>query len=131
MSLEGEDTRALLKMVDKGASPFLSANYFSGLFADTLGLNTEDVLVNLNIQDIQLLQDSSYLKFSYGKPEREYFYKRSDINTYFTGLDSIKSKAYVIAKKESGNPVTLRIPWGKGQFILNATPLAFTNNYLL
>jgi hypothetical protein len=89
MSLEGEDTKALLNMVDAGTNAFLSANYFSGLFADTLGLRTEDVLVNLNIQDIQLLQDSSYLKFSYGKPEREYFYKRSDINTYFTDLDSI------------------------------------------
>lgn len=131
MSLEKEDTKALLSMVDGGAHAFLAANYFSGLFADTLGLHTEDVLVNLNLQDLQLLQDSSYLKFSYGKPEREYFYKRPDINTYFTDLDSIKAKAYVVAKNERGNPVTLRIPWGEGEFILNATPLAFTNNYLL
>jgi hypothetical protein len=131
MNLEGEDTRALLKMVDEGSHAFLSANYFAGLLADTLGLRTEDVLVNLNIQDLQLLQDSSYLKFTYGKPEREYFYKRSDVNTYFTDLDSIKSRAFVIAKNENGNPVTLRIPWGKGEFIINATPLAFTNNYLL
>lgn len=131
MNLEKEDTKALLKMVDDGATAFLSANYFSGPFGDTLGIRTEDALMNLNIQDLQLTQDSTYLKFSYGKPSREYFYKRSDVNTYFTDLDSIKTKVYVVAQNESANPVTLRIPWGSGQFIINTTPLAFTNNYLL
>ncbi len=130
MTLQAEDTRALLSRVDAGANAFLSANYYGGLFSDTLGLFTEDVLVKAQLQNLKPLRDSSYLRFAYGKVDREYFYKQSDINTFFD-IDSIKTKAYVIAENEYGDPVTLRIPWGKGQFIINSTPLAFTNNYLL
>ncbi len=39
--------------------------------------------------------------------------------------------ASVIAKNDLGNPVTIRMPWGKGNIILNTTPLAFTNIYAL
>ena len=130
MTLEATDTRALLSRVHSGANAFLSANYYRGLFSDTLGLFTEDVLVNTQPQNLKTLRDSSYLRFVYGKSDREYFYKQSDINTFFH-IDSIKTKAYVIAANEYGDPVTLRVPWGKGQLILNSTPLAFTNNYLL
>ena len=70
MILEAEDTRTLLNHVDSGANAFLSATYFSGLFSDTLGLETKDVLLNLNVDDLSALQDSSYLQFSYGKSER-------------------------------------------------------------
>lgn len=130
MTLQAEDTRALLSRVDAGANAFLSANYYGGFFSDTLGLFTKDVLVKAQLQNLKPLRDSSYLRFAYGKVDRGYFYKQSDINTFFD-IDSIKTKAYVIAKNEYGDPVTLRIPWGKGQFIINSTPLAFTNNYLL
>lgn len=130
MYLGAEDTRTLLNHVDSGANAFLSANYFSGLFSDTLGLQTTDVLVNINLDDLSAIQDSSYLQFSYGKSEREYFYRQADINTFFI-RDSLNVKAFVIAKNAYGSPVTLRIPWGKGQLIVNSTPLAFTNNYLL
>ncbi|HEX5168047.1 MAG TPA: hypothetical protein VFW11_02655, partial [Cyclobacteriaceae bacterium] len=131
MTLPPEDTRALLSAIDSGSYAFISANYFRGLFPDTLGIYTNDVLLNMELQDIAVLQDTSYLRFAYGKSDREYFYKRSDINTFFSNLDSIKVKAYTIAENENGDPVTLRLPWGKGQIIINSTPLAFTNNYLL
>jgi hypothetical protein len=89
-----------------------------------------DVLTKIGFQSLELLQDTSHLRFVYGKPEREYFYRQSDINTFFN-LDSLKTDVYVIATNEYSDPVTLRIPWGKGELIINSTPLAFTNNYLL
>ncbi len=36
-----------------------------------------------------------------------------------------------IAKNDYGQPVTIRMAWGKGNLILNSTPLAFSNIYLL
>jgi hypothetical protein len=130
MTLTPEDTRALLNVVDSGATAFLSATYFRGHFSDTLGIHNVDVLTKIGFQNLELLQDTSHLHFVYGKYDREYFYRQSDINTFFA-LDSLKTDVYIIARNEYDDPVTLRIPWGKGELIVNSTPLAFTNNYLL
>lgn len=130
MTLSPEDTRALLNAVDSGATAFLSASYFRGHFSDTLGIYNVDVLTKIGFQNLEVLQDTSQLSFEYGKSDREYFYRQSDVNTFFK-LDSLKTDVYVIARNEYDDPVTLRIPWGKGELIINSTPLAFTNNYLL
>jgi hypothetical protein len=37
----------------------------------------------------------------------------------------------VIARNDLGNPVALRVKWGKGYMVLCSTPMVFTNIYLL
>ena len=58
-----------------------------------------------------------------------FFFKRDNIPNYFDSFDSTRTA--VIAENKFGEPVSIRIHWGKGNFILNCTPLAFTNIYSL
>ncbi len=127
-----ESTKVLLNKVANGSHSFISANYFSGLFKDTLKLNTIDVYFDGLVKPQNTQQDTSDLKFLLPQFEKKGFYfKMENISYFFTTIDSVKANSFVISSNAWGKPVTLRIPWGKGYFILNTTPLAFTNNYIL
>jgi len=123
------DTESLLEYANKGGTVFISAHYFNDYFADTLGLSTKDYLFRNGIALEK--QDTASIHFTNTQFDstRSYFYKRDNIHNYFSQLDS--SKATVVAKNDHYLPVTLRIAIGKGQLILNCTPMAFTNIYLL
>lgn len=130
ISLQDEDTKTLLEAVAGGGHVFLSANYFNGKLADTLGLEMENVITKIKLFESQKLQDSSFVFFTHNK-QKKYPYKLADIFTYFNNLDSIKTDVFVVSRNEYNEATTLRIPWGEGELTLNSTPLAFTNNYLL
>ncbi len=124
-----EDTKVLLALVDNGATAFISSNHFSGKFADTLGLATGDSFFqgensfnqndSASLHFVSPVQDSS----------RSFNYRRTNIHNYFQNIDSVT--ASVLAKNDFGQAVTVRIKMGKGTFILNSTPIIFTNIYLL
>ncbi len=128
MNIDKSDTDALLEFVSNGGSAFLSAQYFWGQLNDTLGFSTRDYIYNFgNLK----LRDTASLKFvatAFDTTSR-YRYRRDNIHNYFVYSDSLKTT--VIAKNDQGRPVTLRIQHGKGNLILNSTPLAFTNIYAL
>ncbi len=128
-----EDANILFHKVTLGSSAFLSAYSFRGKFADSLKITTADVMgLMMAAGKMPAENDSSHLRFVVpGVEKRSYFYKAENIPFYFTALDSVTAPVYVSSTNAFGKPVTIRIPWGKGQFILNTTPLAFTNNYLL
>jgi hypothetical protein len=124
-----EDTNVLLEHVEKGATAFISAEYFRGYFADSIAVSTYDYFFKVgNIFDNQ---DSAYLKFANMRLDtlKEFYYRRNNIHNYFNEFDSTRTT--VIAKNDYGYPVTIRIAVGKGNLILNSTPLMFTNIYLL
>jgi hypothetical protein len=123
------DTEALLDYVNQGGTVFVSANNFYGDLADTLGLATKDYLFKEGNFFSKEDTVSLYLTNSSFDSTRSYLYKRSDIHNYFSRLDS--TTASVIAKNDLFLPVTIRIAIGKGQLILNSTPMVFTNIYLL
>lgn len=124
-----EDSDFLLSHVAEGGRAFISSQYFLGHFADTLGVITYDYFFKGG--DILLKRDTSVLKFvnPHVDTVQEYFYRRDNIHNYFSQFDTTRTT--VIAENERGMPVTIRIKWGKGEFILNSTPLAFTNIYML
>jgi hypothetical protein len=132
LNLDKESTKVLLKKVGEGSHALLSANYFSGLFKDTLNLNTIDIFFDGIVKPGQGKQDTTDLKFllPYFK-KKGYYYRTENISYFFANTDSLNANAFVISTNAWNKPVTLRIPWGKGYFILNTTPLVFTNNYLL
>jgi len=123
------DTEVLFDFIKNGGNAFISAHYFSDYFADTLGLSTRDYLFKNGIELVK--QDTASIHFTNTKFDstKTYSYKRDNIHNYFSRLDS--TKATVIARNDQFLPVTLRIAMGKGQLILNCTPMAFTNIYLL
>lgn len=117
-----EDTRLLLEHVAKGATAFLSAQYFSGKLADTLKLKTNETY----FEGLQMT-DTTYLRFV--RDSEDFYYRTNNIPREFTSIDTARSS--IVAVNQYDKPVLIRTRWGKGSFILNCTPLAFSNIYML
>jgi hypothetical protein len=124
-----EDTEALLKHVAAGGSAFISAHYFLGHFSDTLKLSTYDYFFKGG--DILARNDTAVIQFVNPSLDttKQFYFKRDNTHNYFNKFDTTRTT--VIARNDRGNPVTVRVAWGKGALILNCTPLVFTNIYLL
>ncbi len=128
-SADKEDSKVLLQHVANGGSAFISAQHFWGHFSDTLGLTTSDYFFKSDGGFAR--QDTAILKFSSTHLDslKEFTYRRDNIHNYFNHFDTTRTT--VIAKNDKNRPVTIRMKWGKGNLILNSTPLVFTNIYLL
>ncbi len=128
-SADREDTRTLLEHAENGGSVFISAEYFRGHFSDSVKVSTYDYF--FKVGRIFDNDDSAYLKFANPALDtlKEYYFRRNNIHNYFSQFDSAHTA--IVATNDYGYPVTIRIPIGKGNLILNSTPLAFTNIYLL
>ncbi len=128
-SADKEDTKTLLHHVENGGSVFISAEYFRGHFSDSVGVSTYDY----SFKTGHLFDDgdSSYLRFVNIALDtaKEFYYRTNSIHNYFNRFDSARTT--IVANNEYGYPVTIRIAIGKGNLILNCTPLTFTNIYLL
>ena len=123
------DTKALLKHIAAGGSAIISANYFMGFIQDTPKISTEDYIFKEG--NVLSREDTATIKLvNTGFSHHNIFYfKRDDIHNYFSRFDSTKTT--VIARNDKNQPVTIRMAIGKGTLILNCTPLAFTNIYIL
>ncbi len=122
------DTEALMDHVERGGNVFISAEYFWGHFSDTLKFNTYDQLVT----DVNAATpDSTYLKFSTTKLDtsQQFWFAKGNVSHFFERFDTLNTT--IISENAAGKPVTVRIKHGTGSFILNSTPHAFTNIYLL
>jgi hypothetical protein len=121
-----EDAAALLDHVYKGGSAFISAENIDGKLADTLKLITEfkfaDVLPGSDSASLHLVATSF-------DSTRSYVLKAANIPTYIKNFDTTRTR--VIAINDHRDPVTIRMKWGEGNFIINSTPMVFTNIYLL
>lgn len=126
-----EDVEALLKNVEMGGTAFIAAQYFMGLFADTLSLSTSDYFFDMTITDAFNRNDSSNLEFTNPNlPQMDLnVFPRKNIHNYFSTFDSTRTQ--VVAKNDLELPVTIKLSWGKGHLYINSTPLVFTNVYLL
>lgn len=128
-SADKEDTKVLLEHLEKGGSAFISAQYFWGHFSDTLNVTAYDYFFKSG--QIFGKQDTSILKFANAQLDtvQEFFYRRDNIHNYFNRFDTTRTT--IIAKNDYDYPVTIRLKIGKGNLILNSTPLMFSNIYLL
>ncbi|MCK6648321.1 MAG: DUF4350 domain-containing protein, partial [Bacteroidia bacterium] len=97
------DTRELLNFVKNGNNAFIAANYFSGKFADTLHLKTDnyyDIDWNLsddtaNIKSLYKQYDTAKVNFITPslKGTQPYTFTKGVENTYFTSFDTSKAIA--------------------------------------
>ncbi|MGC3944166.1 MAG: DUF4350 domain-containing protein [Chryseolinea sp.] len=119
-----EDAIALLDHVHAGGRAFVSARHFSGTFADTLKLKVDP-------GDFVQGKDSSSLRLVASNMDTvsSFFYEERRIDGYFRNFDTTRTT--VISVNEEVFPVTIRMKWGKGDLILNSTPIMFTNMFLL
>lgn len=125
-----EDTEVLLQKVSMGTNVFIAAENFSGLFADTLNLETTDYFFEDDIIRNITEEDTAFIRFVnpvFG--DKEYFFKRSNSQNFFSSFDTLQSE--ILAVNDLDKPMMIKTEWGEGAIYLSSTPLAFTNNYLL
>jgi hypothetical protein len=151
-SADAQDVTVLLDHVNAGGSAFIGAESFHGKLADTLELSTQDYLFQRGMYSHR--KDTSFLKFMNTELDTavHYVFRRDNIHNYFEAPDTSKANVNhpgkrnpadlqhaalmlknttVIAENDMGKPVLVNARWGKGNFIICSTPLAFTNIYAL
>lgn len=122
-----DESIALLKHVENGGTVFISAQYFRGHFPDTLGIGTYDYIFKAGGVS---LRDSAYMRIAnIGLDTTHYNYLRDNTHQYFDRFDTTRTT--VIAENDYAQPTTIRVSYGKGNFILNSTPAVFTNIYMM
>lgn len=129
------DSRELLAFVEDGNTVFVAANYFSGKFADTLKIKTDnyykisDIIHNDSVQLNQFynVYDTANINFVNPTLKRKinYTYTKGIENTYFNSFDT--TKAIVLGNNIKNKINFIQINWGKGKIILSTVPEVFTN----
>lgn len=121
---EPPDLEKLLEAVEDGSHAFISSNFFSYAFLDTLNLS----LKRSNSFEFIMGNDSTVLNFSNPLIEKKLGYIFEKYLTPFY-LDSFQSEnTVVLGKNEVLNKVNfVEIRRGKGSFFIHTNPKVFTN----
>lgn len=133
---EEQETLKLLDYVDQGNTVFIAAGDFGRFLSDTLNIKL--------LSDYALEETEAKLNLTHTDLKKaSYSYERGMLYTHFTSLDTLNSqllghieytKRNVLQNKPDEYikaPNFIRTKFGKGTFLLNATPQAYTNYYLL
>ncbi len=117
-------TTELKNYVSKGNYVIASADWFYTPFLDSLGVEA-DRFVTL------AAKDSTSVNFVNKalKTTKNYTFFRGTIDQYFSKIDT--AKAIVLSTNNKGRPVYIKIPYGRGAFLLHSAPLCFSNYFLL
>lgn len=125
-----EDTEALLAYVANGGSAFIAADYFGGLFSDTLNLLSLDYFFNKDIIENINEEDTALISFSNpALADQKYRFQRNNSHNYFQRIDTANTT--ILATNDLEEAVFIKTIWGEGELFMSTIPLAFTNNYLL
>ena len=134
--LDKQETHQILEYVAKGNQVFIAASDIMGPLADTL---------NIGITvDYDITEDSVAVKFTNQKFKEETFhYTRGMTKSYFSSIDTLHSEVLGHISFANNNlygedfekpkrkPNFIRTQFGEGTFLINSTPIGFTNYYLL
>lgn len=133
---EEQETLKLLDYVDQGNTVFIAAGDFGRFLSDTLNIK---LLSDYALEETEAKLNLTHTDFK----KASYSYERGMLYTHFTSLDTLNSqvlghieytKRNVLQNKPDEYikaPNFIRTKFGKGTFLLNATPQAYTNYYLL
>ncbi len=121
----GHNKNELVKLLDitnTGGDVLLSTYRFNQDLLDTLGVTV-------------LASSFDYSKsiecnFTDPKLKASVNYKSHPLYSSAIHFSKIPSNAIVLVRDLNNNPLTIVLPWGKGNVILNTTPLLFTNYHL-
>ncbi|UII80211.1 DUF4350 domain-containing protein [Flagellimonas sp. CMM7] len=136
IDLDKQETNQMLDYVSDGNTIFISAAGFGGYLADTLNISIES--------DYNLKEGSTKLSLTHKKFQSEKFdLSRGIYNSHFTSVDSTNTTilGHITYLKEDfidDKPPQkfrranfIKTKFGDGHFILNTTPQAYSNFYML
>lgn len=112
----------LLDITNTGGNAFLSSYTFNTELLDTLGLEISNSHYDFS--------NSVECNFTDPKIKASVNYKSHPIHSTVSYFSKIPNHAIVLVRDQYNNPLSIVIPWGKGNLILNTTPLLFTNYHL-
>jgi hypothetical protein len=128
------DTETLLEFIAKGNNVFIAAGNFSGPFADTFHIKTQDYLFysfQNNDAGLDGQIDSISLHFVNPalKKNKDYAYKKGTIPYFFSSFDS--STAVILGMNNKNLVTFAKLNYGLGNIYISSTPYAFTNYNIL
>ncbi|RIV27461.1 DUF4350 domain-containing protein [Fibrisoma montanum] len=121
---DGNDLRQLFAYVRKGNNVLVSAYYVPDSLSRVLGFKAEVKAPILS--DTTLV--NNFVNPNLRKPGGYNFF-HDDGRNYLKLLKP--QQITVLGRNARGEPVFIRVPYGKGQFLIHNLPLAFTNYYVL
>jgi hypothetical protein len=133
------DTRELLDFIKKGNNAFIAANYFSGKFADTLKIKTDNYITanerirldSATLSKVYAPSDTTKINFVNPilKNKTDYAYAKGIENTYFNSFDTTKT---IVLGENANNKINfVQLNWGKGKLFISTTPEAFGNYHFV
>ena len=134
--LDEQETNQILEYVAKGNQVFMATTELRGKLADTLNIEI--------IQEYTIKEDTVNADFTHSDLNNNiYKFERGVNTTYFTSLDTLNTEilghihfidnTFLNNEKnvKQVKPNFIKTSFGKGSFIINTLPIAFTNYYLL
>ena len=123
-NVDGNDLRQLFAYVRRGNNVLVSAYYVPDSLSKALGFKAEVKAPRLS--DTTLV--NNFVNPNLRKPGGYNFFHDDGRN--FLKLTKPQNIT-VLGRNARGEPVFIRVPYGKGQFLIHNLPLAFTNYYVL
>jgi hypothetical protein len=136
IELDEQETNQLLDYVDQGNTVFISATNFGWPLLDTLNITLAS--------DYNLKEGTAILNLTHNRFNVEEFkLSRGVFNSHFTSVDSTNTTilGHITYTKENfleeqpevtvTKPNFIKTQFGKGHFIINSTPQAYSNFYML
>jgi hypothetical protein len=134
--LDEQETNQILEYVAKGNQVFIATTELRGKLADTLNIEI--------LQEYTIKEDTVNVDFTHTDLNKNIYKFERGVNTaYFTSLDTLnteilghihfKDNTFLNNEKnvKQVKPNFIKTSFGKGSFIINTLPIAFTNYYLL
>ncbi|MGC1514838.1 MAG: DUF4350 domain-containing protein [Maribacter sp.] len=136
VSLDKQETNQLLNYVAQGNQVFIATSDLGGVLADTLNI-TIDRRYDFSEDTVSVELTNKRYKGALFQYERgvypAYFSSVDTANTQILGYINFAEKKFVQEDKAVNKraPNFIKTEFGKGIFLLNALPVAYTNYYLL
>ena len=136
VSLDKQETNQLLNYVAQGNQVFIATSDLGGVLADTLNI-TIDRRYDFSEDTVSVELTNKRYKGALFHYERgvypAYFSSVDTANTQILGYINFAEKKFVQEDKAVNKraPNFIKTEFGKGSFLLNALPVAYTNYYLL
>lgn len=134
--LDEQETNQVLKYVADGNQVFIASNNLTGQLADTLNIEIR--------QQYDIQEDSVKASFTNQNFEQEHFYFTRGVDpSYFASVDTLKTEILGHLQFKSSTflennedeikvkPNFIKTSFGKGNFLINTLPIAYTNYYVL